>query len=241
MLGWISRISCWSIARGKELAQLPGYRTGVNSRWLWGDLDSLLLRLRARKTDWPAQDGRGRLRAICAVPPIVRQRTCTTTTRNGMTWRPGCSRPATDYGLRDEQRSRASQAAARQRPTGASSGFSGSLISHPWSRWVRSYVRDAWWEARGPRCPQPDTAGRCARTLLFVCKGNICRSPFAAIAATRRLARSRSRGCLMLLRRLQGIGGDTLASSGGRSGEALRRVARIASLDRAERGVDAGR
>jgi predicted ATP-grasp superfamily ATP-dependent carboligase len=50
--------------RGAENASPPPYRVGVKSRWLWGDFDSLLLRLRARKTDWPAQDGRGRLGAI---------------------------------------------------------------------------------------------------------------------------------------------------------------------------------
>jgi predicted ATP-grasp superfamily ATP-dependent carboligase len=49
---------------GAGTAPPPCYRVGVKSRWLWGDFDSLLLRLRARKTDWPAQDGRGRLGAI---------------------------------------------------------------------------------------------------------------------------------------------------------------------------------
>ena len=62
----------------------------------------------------------------------------------------------------------------------------GSLVNHPWSRLVRSRVRDAWWEARGLGLRNPALPAR-RRTLLFVCKGNICRSPFAAIAATRRL------------------------------------------------------
>lgn len=50
--------------RGTEMGPPLRYRVGVKSRWLWGDFDSLLLRLRERKTDWPAQDGRGRLGAI---------------------------------------------------------------------------------------------------------------------------------------------------------------------------------
>ena len=50
--------------RGGVGGPMPSFRPGVQSRWLWGDFDSLLLRLRAHKGDWPAQDGRGRLGAI---------------------------------------------------------------------------------------------------------------------------------------------------------------------------------
>jgi protein-tyrosine-phosphatase len=60
------------------------------------------------------------------------------------------------------------------------------LVRHPWSKWVRSRVRDAWCETRGLAIRNPALPVR-GRTLLFVCKGNICRSPFAAIVATRRL------------------------------------------------------
>jgi len=49
---------------GLQSPVLPPYRVGVKSRWLWGDIDSLLLRLRSRKGDWPAQDGRGRIGAM---------------------------------------------------------------------------------------------------------------------------------------------------------------------------------
>jgi len=52
------------VAVGTPPAAVRDYRVGVRSRWLLGDLDSLLLRLRSRESDWPAQDGRGRLGAI---------------------------------------------------------------------------------------------------------------------------------------------------------------------------------
>jgi len=60
------------------------------------------------------------------------------------------------------------------------------LIGHPWTRMTRAWLRDAWWNVRGlavrnPGVPAPP------RRLLFVCKGNICRSPFAARAAAGRL------------------------------------------------------
>jgi predicted ATP-grasp superfamily ATP-dependent carboligase len=50
--------------RGATGGPMPSFRAGVKSRWLWGDFDSLLLRLRARKGDWPTPDGRGPLPAI---------------------------------------------------------------------------------------------------------------------------------------------------------------------------------
>jgi len=52
------------VAVGAPPLRLRDYRVGVRSRWIWGDLDSLLLRLRSRETDWPVQDGPGRPGAI---------------------------------------------------------------------------------------------------------------------------------------------------------------------------------
>ncbi|HEY8549109.1 MAG TPA: hypothetical protein VIL35_04055 [Vicinamibacterales bacterium] len=58
---------------------------------------------------------------------------------------------------------------------------------------VKHAVRDLWWSLRGfwirPR-PLP----RSPRSLLFVCKGNICRSPFAARYAARLLADAGAEG-----------------------------------------------
>ncbi len=43
---------------------------------------------------------------------------------------------------------------------------------------IKSRLRDAYWNLYGSRFPKPDLVNR-PRTLLFLCKGNICRSPFA--------------------------------------------------------------
>jgi hypothetical protein len=42
----------------------PAYRSGVRSRWFWGDVDALLLRLTAGAGAPPPLDGLGRWRAI---------------------------------------------------------------------------------------------------------------------------------------------------------------------------------
>lgn len=47
-------------ALGSTRRVLPTYRVGVRSRWLWGDVDALLIALRTGR----GQDGRGRGRAI---------------------------------------------------------------------------------------------------------------------------------------------------------------------------------
>jgi protein-tyrosine-phosphatase len=47
-------------------------------------------------------------------------------------------------------------------------------------------LKDAWWVARGQGVSNPEIP-RTARSLLFLCKGNICRSPFAALRARRML------------------------------------------------------
>lgn len=52
--------TCRGVARGP----MPSFRPGVKSRWLWGDFDSLLLRLRSGKGGWLGRQDRGRLGAI---------------------------------------------------------------------------------------------------------------------------------------------------------------------------------
>ena len=61
------------------------------------------------------------------------------------------------------------------------------VLTHPATMAVKLPVRDALWRVRGrglARAPLPADP----RTLLFICKGNICRSPFAERLAARLLA-----------------------------------------------------
>lgn len=48
---------------------------------------------------------------------------------------------------------------------------------------VKALLRNAWWSVRGRALRRPALPAACT-SLLFVCKGNICRSPFAAVLAT---------------------------------------------------------
>lgn len=82
--------------------------------------------------------------------------------------------------------SAADSAAGRKR---RAPGGLAAFLGHPWIRRARAGVRDTWWDVRGiavrnPRLP------KAPRRLLFVCKGNICRSPFAARVAAGRLQRA---------------------------------------------------
>lgn len=64
-----------------------------------------------------------------------------------------------------------------------------ALLTHPWARSIKRPIRDARWRVKGAAIrnpPLPDPV----RSILFVCLGNICRSPLAAAAATRQLAGS---------------------------------------------------
>lgn len=56
----------------------------------------------------------------------------------------------------------------------------GSLLTG----WLKAAVRDAIWRYRARGVPAP-ALPRQARSLLFICKGNICRSPFAEGLARR--------------------------------------------------------
>jgi protein-tyrosine phosphatase len=58
------------------------------------------------------------------------------------------------------------------------------MLKHPYALSAKKFIKDAWWEFRGPAIRNPLCVAR-PRSLLFVCKGNICRSPFAALAAER--------------------------------------------------------
>lgn len=62
-----------------------------------------------------------------------------------------------------------------------------AVAGRPWVRRGRSWLRDAWWGVRGRWIARP-VVPKAPRRLLFVCKGNICRSPFAARVAGLRLA-----------------------------------------------------
>jgi protein-tyrosine phosphatase len=61
------------------------------------------------------------------------------------------------------------------------------VTRHPAVMAVRRSLRDARWTVRGRNVANPPMPPA-VRSLLFVCLGNICRSPFAAHLAARRLA-----------------------------------------------------
>jgi protein-tyrosine-phosphatase len=61
------------------------------------------------------------------------------------------------------------------------------VLTHPATMAVKRPVRDAIWRVRGRGLARAPLAAD-PRTLLFICKGNICRSPFAERLAARLLA-----------------------------------------------------
>jgi protein-tyrosine phosphatase len=68
-----------------------------------------------------------------------------------------------------------------------------ALLTHPAVMALKRPVKDAWWSLKGRGVinpPLPDDV----RSILFVCLGNICRSPFAAVLAERRLRERGSSG-----------------------------------------------
>lgn len=56
-----------------------------------------------------------------------------------------------------------------------------------WRRWVKGYLRDVAWQLYGRRLHNPHLDWHQASSFLFICKGNICRSPFAHHMAARLL------------------------------------------------------
>ena len=65
------------------------------------------------------------------------------------------------------------------------------VLTNPVAMAVKAPVKDALWAVRGRGLANP-APRQPVRSLLFVCKGNICRSPFAAHRAERLLAESGS-------------------------------------------------
>lgn len=51
-------------------------------------------------------------------------------------------------------------------------------------KWIKGYLRDLYWQFYGNIIRNPELPNS-PRTFLFVCKGNICRSPFAESLAKR--------------------------------------------------------
>jgi protein-tyrosine phosphatase len=74
-----------------------------------------------------------------------------------------------------------------------------AAVRHPAAMAVKEAVRDLRWRFRPP--PPPGRVPAPPVTVLFVCKGNICRSPFAALYAAQRL-------------RARGVDGVVCASAG---------------------------
>jgi protein-tyrosine phosphatase len=59
------------------------------------------------------------------------------------------------------------------------------LTSAP-AMYVKNRLRDVYWNRKGREIANPALT-RPVRSLLFICQGNICRSPFAALLAARML------------------------------------------------------
>jgi protein-tyrosine phosphatase len=63
----------------------------------------------------------------------------------------------------------------------------GAVLRSPVALAIKRPLKDAVWRWRGRRLANPPLPAS-PRTILFLCQGNICRSPFAAELARRRLA-----------------------------------------------------
>jgi protein-tyrosine phosphatase len=64
-----------------------------------------------------------------------------------------------------------------------------AVLTHPMTMAVKRPLRDARWRFKGRGTTNPPMPTS-VRSLLFVCLGNICRSPFGAEVAAKRLATS---------------------------------------------------
>ena len=62
-------------------------------------------------------------------------------------------------------------------------------MTHPVTMAAKAPVKDALWTIRGRQFRNPQF-GREVRSVLFLCHGNICRSPFAAVRAAQLLERA---------------------------------------------------
>jgi protein-tyrosine-phosphatase len=63
----------------------------------------------------------------------------------------------------------------------------GAALKHPAIATLKPSIRNAVWSIRGAGTANPELPSR-VDSLLFICLGNICRSPFAAHLAARLLA-----------------------------------------------------
>ena len=63
------------------------------------------------------------------------------------------------------------------------------VLTHPVTMAAKAPVKDALWTIRGRQFRNPQF-GREVRSVLFLCHGNICRSPFAAVRAAQLLERA---------------------------------------------------
>lgn len=75
-----------------------------------------------------------------------------------------------------------------------------SVLTHPVMKALKRQLKDAWWSVKGRGVINPPLPPE-VRSILFVCLGNICRSPFAAVLTEQRL-------------REQGVTGIRCASAG---------------------------
>lgn len=81
----------------------------------------------------------------------------------------------------------AALAGVPQRTPSRAERLIGAVLRHPLTMRVKPRVRAAWWAMRGARTRNPELPAR-VESALFVCLGNICRSPFAAELGSRLLS-----------------------------------------------------
>lgn len=70
-----------------------------------------------------------------------------------------------------------------RRPRG---GAITAVLNHPVTMAIKGPIRDLMWILKGATLRNPPLPAR-VESILFVCLGNICRSPFAAVLAAARL------------------------------------------------------
>ena len=79
--------------------------------------------------------------------------------------------------------------ATRPTPGVALRGIIHSVLTHPLTMAVKAPIKDVLWTVRGRGLSNPPF-GREVRSALFLCYGNICRSPFAAERAAQLVGRA---------------------------------------------------
>lgn len=65
-----------------------------------------------------------------------------------------------------------------------------TILRHPAMQPLKRATRNVWWRYRGRSIVNPPVPAR-VRSVLFVCLGNICRSPFAEVIAANRVGSTR--------------------------------------------------